>query len=107
MKILSRSEELILLTVLRLDKDATCVEILKYAQVVTKRKWSLGGVYIPLGRLEERELITSFLADPTSQRGGKSKRYYQITQKGIRELKRIKEVENTMWDGLSTLIETK
>lgn len=107
MKILSRAEELILLTVLRLGKDATCVDILKHAQVVTKRKWSLGGVYIPLGRLENRGLVTSFLADPTAQRGGKSKRYYQITKAGIEELRKIKEVENTMWDGLSTIIDTK
>ncbi len=104
MKILSRAEELILLSILRLGKDAYTVPILEEAQKHTGKKWTLSGIYIPLGRLEKKAFIESYLGEPTSERGGKRKRFYKITQEGIIALKDVKDVERSMWEGLSEII---
>ena len=101
MKILTRTEEMILLTIWRLGNQAYCVPILQAAQERTGKEWTLSGIYIPLGRLEQRGLVKSVLGRPTAERGGKRKRFYSITPAGFKALKEIKEIEKSMWDGLS------
>jgi hypothetical protein len=51
MEILTKLEELILLSVLKLGENAYGTTIYKYLQEVTGKKLSLGGVYFPLDRL--------------------------------------------------------
>jgi len=104
MKLLTRAEEFIMIAIVRLQKEAYCVPILEQVQDVTKKKWTLGGIYIPLHRLEERGFVESHLGDPTAERGGKSKRFYHITPDGLRALQKIKQMENEMWDGISDII---
>jgi len=100
-KILSRAEELILLSVWRLGEEAYCVPILEEAQKHSNKDWTLSGIYIPLGRLERKGYVESNLGDPTPERGGKRKRYYKITSDGFQALKAVRKVEKSMWDGLS------
>ena len=101
MKILSRAEELILLSVWRLGEEAYCVPILDEAQKHSNKDWTLSGIYIPLGRLERKGYVESYLGDPTPERGGKRKRYYKITSDGFQALKAVRQVEKSMWNGLS------
>lgn len=103
MKILSRAEELILLSIWKLQDDAYCVPILQEAQKCTGKNWTLSGIYIPLGRLEKRGYVESYFGEPTSERGGKRKRYYKITREGFMALKKVKEVEKSMWAELSEM----
>ncbi len=98
---LSRGEELILVSILRLGNNAYCVPILEEAQKHSGKEWTLSGIYIPLGRLERKGLVESYLGDPTPERGGKRKRYYRITAKGVEALKAAREVHESMWQGLS------
>lgn len=101
MKILTRAEELIMLSIWRLHEDAYCVPILEQAQKHSGKDWTLSGIYIPLGRLERKGFVESYLGDPTPERGGKRKRYYRITKSGFAALKAVRHVEKSMWDGLS------
>ncbi|MFC1726088.1 PadR family transcriptional regulator [candidate division KSB1 bacterium] len=101
MKILSRAEELLLLTIWKLKEDAYCVPILQEAEKLTDKQWSLSDIYRPLGRLEQKGFVYSFLGEPTPERGGKRKRFYKITAEGFRALKEVKQVENAMWNGLN------
>ena len=101
MKILSRAEELIMLSIWRLKTDAYCVPILHEAQKHTAKKWTLSGIYIPLGRLEKKGYVESHFGDPTPERGGKRKRFYRITPAGFKALKEVKSIEKSMWEGLS------
>jgi len=103
MKILSRAEELILLSIWRLQDDAYCVPILEEAQRHTGKEWTLSGIYIPLGRLEKKGFVESYFGEPSPERGGKRKRFYRITPQGFMALKEVKEVEKAMWDGLSEI----
>ena len=103
MKLISRAEELILLAVWRLQEDAYSVRIRKQLQEVTGKFWSFGAVYMPLDRLVKRGLLESFLADPTPERGGRSKRIYKPTRDGLEALEEIKKVQEAAWAGINRL----
>jgi DNA-binding PadR family transcriptional regulator len=47
---------------------------------------SLGAVYVTLDRLEDKGFISSWLSEPTRERGGRSKRHYQLQALGERAL---------------------
>lgn len=55
------------------------------------RKPSLGALYTTLDRLEAKGMVTSRWGEPTTQRGGRRKRYYTVTGKGQFALNRTHE----------------
>lgn len=97
---LTRAEEYILLSVSRLKDQAYSVGIRKDLQQVTGKYWSFGAVYMPLDRLEKRGLLDSYLADPTPERGGRSKRIYTPTKKGLEALEEIRKIHEAAWKGM-------
>ena len=97
MRLLTRAEEYVLLAVLKLGEEAYSLPILEYIEKTTRKKWTLGGIYIPLYRLEEKGFLCSELGHPTRERGGKRKRYYRVTRKGKEALKEHKEIQSAMW----------
>ncbi len=103
MEILTKLEELILLSVWRLGDNAYGTSIYKHIVKVTGRKISLGGVYFPLDRLSKEGYLSAYIGDPTPERKGLSKRYYLVTKKGIKALEDIKRVNEIMWDGFPEL----
>lgn len=104
MKLLTRAEELILLAIWRLGEEAYCVPILDQVQEVSRKKWTLGSIYITLHRLEKRRYVESELGTPTSERGGKSKRFYTVTSGGVEALRAARMVEKAMWDGIEGIV---
>ena len=99
-RILTRSEEFLLLAVLKLGDNAYPVSIFDEIVKVTGSSWTLGAIYFPLQRLEERFFLTSFLGNPSKERGGKSRRYYRITKQGIDALAVAREAQDRMWEGI-------
>lgn len=97
---ITRAEELILLAVWRLREKAYSVEIRKELKKVTGHFWSFGAVYMPLDRLTKRGLLESYLADPTKERGGRSKRIYRPTEKGLAALDEIRKINDAAWRGI-------
>ena len=51
---------------------------------------------------EKKGFVHSFLTDPTHERGGRSKRMFQVTKEGREALQEHKKVRDELWDGLST-----
>ncbi len=103
MKILSRSEELVLLAVWNLQKDAYGVSIRKYIIEKTGVNWSIGAIYVPLDRLTKWKFLTTVTGDPTPERGGRSKRYYKLTPEGLKTLNHLRSVQESMWSTLPDL----
>lgn len=97
MRFLSRPEELVLLAVWKLKDNAYCVPIRDFLNKITRKTWSFGSVYDPLNRLEKKELLDSYLSDPTNTRGGRSKRIYRLTLAGRQELTEIKALQHAVW----------
>ncbi len=100
---ISKTEEMILLTVWKLQDEAYGVTIREYLQEITSKKISIGGIYVPLDRLVRKGLLKTFQADPTPERGGMSKRYYYITSEGVKTLQDSKKVQDSLWNNLPKL----
>ncbi len=99
MKLLSRSEEMVLLVVWKLQSEAYCVPIRSELMQTTGKNWSFGSIYDPLERLERKKLLESYLTEPTRERGGRSKRVYLLTKDGKRALMELKRIQETLWQG--------
>ena len=95
---LGEFEELVLLTIAALVQDAYSVAICDELEKHTGRVSKLGVVHAVLNRLEEKGLVRSRMGEATSARGGKRKRYYEVTQSGKIGLTRSKEVRDGLWN---------
>jgi DNA-binding PadR family transcriptional regulator len=103
MKILSKPEELILLAVRKLNEDAYGVSIRKHVIRHTGQEWTVGAIYVPLGRLVKLGLLETTIGDPTPERGGKRKKFYKITGEGLKALAHIKKVNESMWSDVTDI----
>lgn len=103
MKLLSRSEEFLLLAIWRLQNNAYGVTIREELIRTTGQKWAFGALFVTLERLVKKELLETYLTDPLPQRGGRSKRMYQLTPDGKKALLEIKKVEQTIWADIPEL----
>ena len=97
-RILTRSEEFLLLAVVRLGDRAYPVSIFDEIVETTGSSLTLGAIYFPLQRLEKRGFLTSSLGDPTADRSGKSKRYYLATKEGLQALAITRKAQERMWE---------
>ena len=100
---LTRMEELILLAVWRLQAEAYGLAIRRQVSDLLGKKVSVGAVYIPLERLARRGLLDSWESEPTAKRGGRRKRFYKLTPKGLAALNTVKQVHDAAWSGLPDL----
>ena len=100
MKFLSRQEELLLLTIWKLQGDAYGVPIREYVSKLTKKYWSIGAIYDILDRLTRKEMVRTTISEPLAERGGKSRKFYHITKKGHEALEEIKRLQKDMWSDL-------
>ena len=103
MRLLTRSEEFVLLAVWRLQDDAYSVRISEELEAITGEAWSLGSVYMPLNRLRKQGLVRTFLSDATPERGGRPKRMYRLTENGVHALVELKDVQKRLWAGIREL----
>jgi PadR family transcriptional regulator PadR len=96
-------ELMILLVLMRLGEDAYGVPISKELLNTTGRDVALGSVYAALDRLESKGFVTSTLGDPTPERGGRAKRYFHVTRKGLRQVELTRAALVKLWRGLPRL----
>ena len=97
---LGEFEQIALLALLRLGKNAYGVPVRREIEKRTKRAVSIGALYSTLDRLETKGYVVSWLGDPTAERGGRAKRYFRVEGLGIQALERSREVLETMWKGV-------
>jgi DNA-binding PadR family transcriptional regulator len=99
-KTLGDFEQMILLAILQLDGDVYGVPIVDEIKRRTGRDVSRSAVYITLRRLEEKGLVSSWMGDPTPERGGKPRRLVKVEPEGLRLLHESKRAMDQMWRGL-------
>ena len=97
-------ELLVLLALIRLGDDAYGVPISEAIEESSGREVSIGSVYITLDRLAKKGLVSSRLGEPTAERGGRAKRYFHITAKGLREVRQAQRTLTTLWTGVPQLL---
>ena len=94
---LGEFEELVLLTIASLGDNAYGVSVKEDIDARTDRSLSIGALHSTITRLEEKAYIKSWLGDPTQERGGRRKRYFQLTQQGKQALHNMKELRDELW----------
>jgi PadR family transcriptional regulator PadR len=97
---LGEFEHLVLLAVARLGAEAYGVPIVDELERQTGRRVSRASVYVALKRLEAKGLIHSTLGDPTPERGGRAKRYFQISPAAEQRLIEARDALMKMWANL-------
>jgi DNA-binding PadR family transcriptional regulator len=93
---------MILLALMRLG-DAYGVPISREIEETSGRVVALATLYATLTRLEKKGLVSSRLGEPTAERGGRAKRYFRVTSKGVRELRDTQRVFTALWNGIPKL----
>lgn len=97
---LGEFEQLVLLAIAHLKEDAYGIPIVEEIERRTGRSVARAAVYITLRRLEEKGFVSSWMSDPTPERGGKPRRYVELTSDGARALREARNVAERMWRGL-------
>jgi PadR family transcriptional regulator PadR len=97
---LGEFEQLVLLAVVHLRDEAYAIPIVDEIERRTGRSVSRAAVYVTLRRLEEKGLVSSWIGDPTPERGGKGRRYVKIEPAGARALREARLSADRMWQGL-------
>lgn len=95
---LGEFEELILTMVLILDDNAYGNTIVKAILENQQREVNLSAVHITLYRLEEKGYLESSMGGATSERGGRKKRYFRITNAGKSLLQEMKNARLKLWE---------
>jgi PadR family transcriptional regulator PadR len=101
---LGELEELIILTVASKQNDAYSVAICEELTGFTGRKVKLGLVHSVLNRLEEKGFLKSKLGEATKVRGGKRKRYYEITASGKVAIIKSKDWRDQLWGRIPKVV---
>jgi DNA-binding PadR family transcriptional regulator len=98
---LGEFEHIVVLTLLRLGDRAYGVTVRQEIAARIGRDVSVGAIYATLDRLEAKGYVTSRLGEPTAERGGRSKRFFRMTAKGVSATNRTRRALLNMSKGLS------
>ena len=99
MKLLSRQEEMVLLSIWRLQENAYGVSIREYISKITDKYWSIGAIYVPIDRLLDKGYILPYYKDTYNKKGGRRKRFYNVSQEGMEALEEVLALQKSLWEG--------
>jgi DNA-binding PadR family transcriptional regulator len=107
--VLGDFEQLVLLGVLRLEihDSAYGAAIRQEIHVRSGRDVSINAVYTTLDRLESKGFLKSRVGDPTPQRGGRRRKFYELRPAGIAALRQAYRAFTAMADGFESRLELK
>jgi DNA-binding PadR family transcriptional regulator len=100
----ARFEFQVLVAVLSLDGDGYAVTIREIVEKQAGRGVARGALYTTLARLEDKGLLRSTLGDATPVRGGRPKRYYEVTSAGRDALRATRDELEKPWRGVARLL---
>jgi DNA-binding PadR family transcriptional regulator len=85
--VLGELEQVVMLATLRVGDDAYAVAIQDALRKGTGRDLTLGAIHKTLVRLEAKGMVRSRMGAAEPVRGGRAKRYYQLTPAGLKALR--------------------
>src|SRR5438132_9922772 len=97
---LGNFELMVMLALIRLGDNAYGVPISEELEKRTGRDVAIGSVYAALERLEDKGFVTSELGEPTAERGGRAKKYFHLTARGLKEVRETQRLMVKLWHGL-------
>src|SRR5690349_3397253 len=100
---LDNFELVVIIALIRLGDNAYGVPISEELDKRTGRDVAIGSVYAALERLEDKGFVTSELGEATPERGGRAKRYFHVTARGLKEVRETQRALVKLWRGLREL----
>jgi PadR family transcriptional regulator PadR len=97
---LGEFEEIVILTVALLHKEAYGVSIKNEIETRLARNVSMGAMHSALVRMEDKGYIKSWQGEETEDRMGRPRRYYQITALGKRAMEYSRNTRNELWKAI-------
>src|SRR5260221_12904764 len=98
-------EYAVLLAVLQLRDDAYAVPVRGIIEDRTGRVIARGALYTALERLEAKGCLRSQMRDPSDERGGRSRRMFIVTTKGLGALRATHGALQRLSTGLEAILE--
>jgi PadR family transcriptional regulator, regulatory protein PadR len=94
---LGELELMVLLALIRLGDEAYGVPVARELREIRGRDVALGSIYAALERLEIKGYVASSLGDPTPERGGRARRYFRVTEAGLRQVRETRQALVKLW----------
>ena len=94
---LGEFEELVLLTVAANNHEAYGVLILQSLEQKLEKNLNISAIHVVLKRMEEKGFVESRYGGITKERGGRRKKFYNITSLGKKILDRQYELRTSLY----------
>jgi DNA-binding PadR family transcriptional regulator len=101
---LGEFEEVVLLSVLRLEDEAYAIPVREEIRKRARRPVARGALYTALERLEGKGLLQSRMGEPRPERGGRARRYFKVTARGLEALRGSRRARLELWQGLEAVL---
>ena len=101
---LGEFEEIVMLTIGILHKEAYGVAIKNEIQERLTRNVSMGAMHTALVRLEAKGYIESWNGESSADRMGRPKKYYQLTALGKKAMAYTKETRDQLWQAIPKVV---
>ncbi len=94
---LGEFEELVLLMIGALKDQAYGNNLKKEIAKRTGRNPSIGALHSALYRLEEKGFLESWVGGATDERGGRRKKYFQLSENGLAAIQNAYDLRNQLY----------
>jgi DNA-binding PadR family transcriptional regulator len=101
---LGEFEEIVILTIGVLYKEAYGVSIKNEIEARLSRNVSMGALHTALVRLEDKGYIKSIDGEATEERMGRPRKYFQITALGKKAMAYSKETRDDLWKSIPKIV---
>ena len=98
-------EQMVLLAIARLGPDAYGMAVLRELESRADRVVSRGALYLVLERMVQKGYLSTRLGEPTPGRGGRAKRFFELTEVGREALRICGRSLFALWEGMDFLLE--
>ena len=97
---LTKHEELILLSILKLQGNAYIVTLRRNIKEISGKSINYGSLCNTLSALIRKGYIKSEESNPVPRQGGRRKVLYSLTVEGKKALRQAYKIQKLAWDGL-------
>jgi DNA-binding PadR family transcriptional regulator len=70
----------------------------------TERKVNISAVHTALDRLEKKGFLSSKIGGATAERGGRRKRYFEVSNLGVKAIEINRSVRNSLYDQIPAVV---
>ncbi len=100
---LGEFEELILLTIASMGNEIYAIPLKEELESVSSRAVNISAIHAAVYRLEQKGYILSFFGEATRKRGGKRKRFFQVSAAGFLALEEVQSLRVKLWKRIPQL----